>query len=34
MNYVRVAHMGILTEQGLGFKQETFHVPNLVHKLM
>ena len=23
--------MGILTEEGLGFKHETFHVPNLVH---
>ena len=31
MNEVQVAHMGILTEEGLGFKHETFHVPNLVH---
>ena len=31
---VQVVHMGILTDEGLGFKHETFHVLNLMHKLM
>ena len=34
MNYVRVAHMGIMTVERLRFKRRTFHVPNLMHKLL
>ena len=34
MNKVQVAHMGISTEERLGFKRQTFHVPNLMEKLL
>ena len=33
-NQVRVAHMGNLTSERLGFKRQTFHVLNLMHKLL
>ena len=33
-NEVRVVYMGISTEEGLRFKRQTFHVPNLMHKLL
>jgi len=31
---VQLAHMGILTAEQLGFKRRTFHVPNLMQKLL
>ena len=32
--WVKVAQMGISTEERLRFKGRTFHAPNLMHKLL
>ena len=34
LNWVRVAHIGISTEERLGLKRRTFQAPNLMHKLL